>query len=105
MMTIADDERPASLGVKGALAREAVCQSAVLAQAAATLPPSAQFCHQFCVAFTKIQQELKKKKRWRGMRKCFGRRNQALLCAYLDRVIGTLLSRLRVVGRPASLYC
>lgn len=51
MMMIADDERLASLGVTGVLAPEAVCQSAVLAQAAATLPPSAQSCHQFCVTF------------------------------------------------------
>jgi hypothetical protein len=44
------DERQASLGVMGALAQEVECQSAVLAQVAATLPPSVRSYHPFCTA-------------------------------------------------------
>jgi hypothetical protein len=57
LMLIADDERPASLGVMDVQARQAVCQWAVLAQAAAALPPSAQSCRQFCVAFRVIHKD------------------------------------------------
>jgi len=45
-MTIAD-ERPVWLGAMGVLARVVECQSAVLAQAAATLLPSARSYHPF----------------------------------------------------------
>ena len=46
-MSIAD-ERPVWLGAMGALAQVVECQSAVLAQAAATLLPSARSYHPFC---------------------------------------------------------
>jgi hypothetical protein len=42
------DERPVLLGAMGALAQVVECQSAVLAQAAATLLPSARSYHPFC---------------------------------------------------------
>jgi hypothetical protein len=47
MMPIVD-ERPVLLGATGVLAQVVECQSAALAQAAATLLPSAQSYHPFC---------------------------------------------------------
>ena len=43
------DERPALLGAMGVLARVVECQLVVLVQAAATLLPSAQSYHPFCI--------------------------------------------------------
>jgi hypothetical protein len=97
-------ERPASLGATGALAREVVCQSAVLAQAATTLPPSARSYRPSCVSFSQHESE-KKRVNGGGICNVLAKKSYSPFCAYLDRVIGTLLSKLSVVGRPASLYC
>jgi hypothetical protein len=58
------NERQASLAVMGALAQEVGCQSAVLAQVAATLPPSARSYLLFCAGNTQTlsQHELGQEK-------------------------------------------
>ena len=87
------DVCPAWPGAMGALAQEVRCRSGVPVQAATTLPPSARSCRPSYIPITFSQHKTDIIRT--GDVFFFG--------AYLERVVGTLFSKLSVVGRPESL--